>query len=142
MKYIQGKQIKDIVNLYREDTLKEIFYNIGINIAKIHQTNRIHGDITTSNILINENNEIFFIDFWLTEYSQNLENFSVDLHLFKQVLISTHGEKFNLLYTNFIEGYRHEIKLSSPELNAEAIISNIKEIELRGRYIKKEHRSA
>ena len=139
MKYIEGNKLKDILPKLDENKKQEYFYNIGRYIAILHINGHIHGDITTSNIIITEKEEIFLIDFGLHEYSDAIEDKSVDLHLFKRVLISSHGSDYNLCYHAFLQGYRSEYSKSSLE-ECNQIINNIEVIETRGRYVKKSER--
>ena len=139
MKYIQGNKLKDILPKLDKNKKQEYFYNIGRYIAILHINGHIHGDITTSNIIITEKEEIFLIDFGLHEYSDAIEDKSVDLHLFKRVLISSHGSDYNLCYHAFLQGYRSEYSKSSLE-ECNQIINNIEVIETRGRYVKKSER--
>lgn len=139
MKYIKGEKLKhNLENLDKSQKI-EIFKEIGIYIAILHLNGHIHGDITTSNIIITENQKIFLIDFGLHEYSDTIEDKSVDLHLLKRVLISSHGKDFELCFNAFLKGYSSEYdKRSSQEGNQ--IIKNINVIETRGRYVKKDER--
>lgn len=139
MKYIDGEKLKDILNNLSEEK-KHIYFNrIGKYIAILHKNGHIHGDITTSNILITKNEEIFLIDFGLHEYSDAIEDKSVDLHLFKRVLISSHGEDSEYCFTTFLDGYIAEYG-EEGENEANQIIKNISVVETRGRYVKKEER--
>ncbi len=135
MKYINGKRMKDVLPELDKYQIKIIFRKIGREVANIHASNRIHGDITTSNILYTASGNVFFIDFGLTEYSTNLEDFAVDLHLFKRVLLSSHGEMFPFLFHNFLEGYKECFGKKGQK-----IIDHIRIIESRGRYIQKDKR--
>jgi len=139
MKYIKGEKLKyNLKNLDKSQKI-EIFKKIGSYIAILHLNGHIHGDITTSNVIITENKKIFLIDFGLHEYSDTIEDKSVDLHLLKRVLISSHGKDFELCFNAFLEGYRSEYdKKSSQE--GKQIIKNIAVIETRGRYFKKSER--
>ncbi|MFX1410103.1 MAG: KEOPS complex kinase/ATPase Bud32 [Promethearchaeota archaeon] len=138
MKYICGEKLKDLLSRLTIDKKQEFFHKIGNFIAILHKNGHIHGDITTSNIIITEN-DLFIIDFGLHEYSDKLEDKSVDLHLFKRVLISSHGDNFKICFDAFLKGYRSEYgKENLNECNS--IIKNIKIIETRGRYIKSEER--
>jgi len=139
MKYIEGTKLKNILSSISQDKKRYIFNKIGRSIAKMHLNGHIHGDITTSNIIITPNEEIFLIDFGLHENSDTIEDKSVDLHLFKRVLISSHGKDYLFCYGAFLEGYRSEyekIRLNE----CETILKNISIIETRGRYVKKEDR--
>ncbi|MBN1800115.1 MAG: Kae1-associated serine/threonine protein kinase [Candidatus Lokiarchaeota archaeon] len=139
MKYIPGKKMKELMNSLQKEKLKEYFNIIGVFIAKLHYNGHIHGDITTSNIIVTPDEEIFLIDFGLHEYSDSIEDKSVDLHLFKRVLQSSHGNLQKTCFQAFLDGYNAEYELNSPN-NAKEIIKNISVIETRGRYVKKKDR--
>jgi len=139
MKYIKGNKLKDILELLDPVKKIKIFKKVGYFIARLHENGHIHGDITTSNMILTDNDELFLIDFGLHNYSDSIEDKSVDLHLFKRVLISSHGKDYETCYGAFLEGYREEY--SNEKLDeSNAIIKNIAVIETRGRYVKKEDR--
>jgi TP53 regulating kinase-like protein len=136
MKYIQGDKLKDILSDLSENLKKKYFIEIGKMIATLHRNGSIHGDITTSNIIITPDKQIFLIDFGLHEYSDTVEDKSVDIHLLKRVLMSSHGKYYEVCYNAFLEGYR----LMIDNKESEEIIKNIDAVESRGRYIKPEDR--
>ncbi|MFX1377626.1 MAG: KEOPS complex kinase/ATPase Bud32 [Promethearchaeota archaeon] len=139
MKYIKGAKLKDILPNLDDNKKKRYFNEIGKIIAILHKHGHIHGDITTSNIIITPEENIFLIDFGLHAYSDTIEDKSVDLHLFKRVLISSHGKDFKYSFNAFLEGYISEYKeMDSDEFNQ--IIKNIDVVESRGRYIKSNER--
>ena len=138
MKFIEGEKLKKIMNQLDDDKKGYYFSLLGHHIAILHKNGHIHGDITTSNIIITPNEDIFLIDFGLHEYSDNIEDKSVDLHLLKRVLISSHGKDYILCFNAFLEGYQEEYGPNSIE--SKQIIKNISVIETRGRYVKKEER--
>ncbi|TFF99971.1 MAG: Kae1-associated serine/threonine protein kinase [Promethearchaeota archaeon] len=140
MGYIQGQKLKDIIKKLNQNEKERIFETVGRYIAKLHQNGQIHGDITTSNIILTSNMQVFLIDFGLHEYSDSIEDKSVDLHLFKRVLMSSHGDNYEFCFKCFLNGYRNEYLNDSPQL-CKLIIRNITNIETRGRYIKKEDRA-
>ncbi len=139
MKYINGKKLKGLLNELDDIRKHQYFETIGCFIAFLHKNGHIHGDITTSNIIITDYEEIFLIDFGLHEYSDSIEDKSVDLHLLKRVLISSHGTDWKLCFNAFLEGYQNGYLDANPD-ECKAIIKNISVIETRGRYIKKEER--
>ncbi|MFX1364431.1 MAG: KEOPS complex kinase/ATPase Bud32 [Promethearchaeota archaeon] len=140
MKYIQGNRLKDILSELDDDLKKKYFNDLGRIIAVLHRNGHIHGDITTSNIIITPENHIFLIDFGLHEYSNTIEDKSVDLHLLKRVLISSHGfENYKFCFYAFLEGYRLEYEKMEDD-ECDKIIKNINSIESRGRYIDSEDR--
>jgi len=139
MKFIAGEKLKTCLKNLDETKKRSYFKKIGKTVAILHKNGHIHGDITTSNLIITNNEEIFLIDFGLHYYSDNIEDKSVDLHLFKRVLISSHGEDYQLCFKMFLEGYRSGYEEESIN-NCESIIKNIQAIESRGRYVKPEER--
>ncbi len=135
MKYIEGQKLKTILRDLSLEKKFNYFNRIGSYIAILHKNGHIHGDITTSNLIVTKEEEIFLIDFGLHAYSDTIEDKSVDLHLFKRVLISSHGKNFEICFNAFLNGYRSEYKqVNKQECNQ--IIKNINAIESRGRYIK------
>jgi len=139
MKYIKGEKLKDVLEQLDNPKKINVFKKIGTFIAILHQNGHVHGDITTSNVIITNNDEIFLIDFGLHDYSDSIEDKSVDLHLLKRVLISSHGKDYETCYGAFLEGYKKEYKKAKSD-ESNAIIKNIDVIETRGRYVKKEDR--
>jgi N6-L-threonylcarbamoyladenine synthase/protein kinase Bud32 len=135
MSYIDGTRLKDKISSLKTDELHELFAEIGKIIARLHKNDQIHGDLTTSNIILTSHGTLFFIDFGLAFVSTSEEDKSVDLHLFKRVITSTHGVYFKDIYPWFISGYKEEYGKGS-----KLIIQGIEDVELRGRYIKKDER--
>jgi TP53 regulating kinase-like protein len=137
IKYIEGQKLKELMpNLENSEKLK-LFHDIGQQVARLHINGHIHGDITTSNIIVTIENQVFLIDFGLHEYSDSIEDKSVDLHLFKRVLISTHGSDFIVCFNAFLDGYRSEYELIEKN-ESKSIIKNITAIERRGRYVRRD----
>lgn len=124
MEFIDGKTLKDIFDDLKNR--KEICIKIGQSIAKLHDKDIIHGDLTTSNMILKDN-KIYFVDFGLGFISKKIEDKAVDLHLMKQSLDSKHyknsEESFNLI----LEGY----KISK---NYDEVIKRLEKVQSRGRY--------
>mgnify|MGYP001576805407 CR=1 FL=1 len=126
MQFIEGKKLSD--HLESLKNWKEICEQIGNNIAKIHDADIIHGDLTTSNLIYNEKeNKIYFIDFGLGFHSSRTEDKAVDLHLIKQALEAKHFEKWEKLFKSILEGY----KISK---NFNKVEKQFEKVEKRGRY--------
>ncbi|MFX0083356.1 MAG: KEOPS complex kinase/ATPase Bud32 [Candidatus Hodarchaeota archaeon] len=139
MKYIEGEKLKNLLKRLNDNKKESYFKQIGIYVAKLHKNGHIHGDITTSNLIITKGEEIFLIDFGLHDYSDTIEDKSVDLHLFKRVLISSHGYDYEFCFKAFLEGYRSGYRKTN-KIECNQIIKNINAIETRGRYVKSEDR--
>lgn len=66
---------------------------IGEAIGKMHDAEVVHGDLTTSNIMIrSSNNEVVFIDFGLANMKPIVEDKAVDLYVLERAFISTHPD--------------------------------------------------
>ena len=99
---------------------------IGKNIAKLHDSNIIHGDLTTSN-MIYSNKILYFIDFGLGFESARIEDKAVDLYLIKQALEAKHFKNFRAYFSTVLKGY----KLSK---NASSVLKQLEKVHMRGRY--------
>jgi len=127
MEYLKGKRIKDILNDLTEKERKEICEKIGVSIARFHNNDIIHGDITTSNMILVDN-KINFIDFGLGEKNSEIEAKGVDLHVLMEAIESTHS-KYSNCFNYVLDGYKKELKD-----DANHVIKKIEDIVKRGRY--------
>ena len=81
--------------------MKTYCYKIGEIVAKLHNNNFIHGDLTTSNFLIEESTgDLVLIDFGLTTVSSSAEDMGVDLYVLERAIISTHVQASDLVGLN------------------------------------------
>ncbi len=119
---IDGKQLKEVIK-DRTDLIKEL----GKNVANMHSADVIHGDLTTSNVLISGKNKIYLIDLGLSQVSERIEDKAVDIHLLKQVLNSSHPGVADEAWEEFLKGYRDYEE-------GEKVMNRLKEVESRGRY--------
>jgi len=100
-------------------------------IGRLHNRGIIHGDLTTSNMILTSNGKVFFVDFGLGEQSEELEIRGVDLHLMKRALQSTHYKYAKECFDAVMEGYAETVG-KEPAKN---VLEKIQEIERRGRYV-------
>ena len=127
MQYLKGKRVKDVLNDLNEKQRKDLCKKIGENIASFHNNDIIHGDITTSNMIM-VNDKVHFIDFGLGEKNAEVEAKGVDLHVLMEAIESTHS-KYSNCFNYVLEGYKKQYKD-----NANSVIKKIEEIVKRGRY--------
>ena len=126
MEYIKGKLLKDILDNLNRNEREKICKEVGKQIKVIHDNNIIHGDLTTSNmILLNE--KVYFIDFGLGFISDKVEHKAVDIHLLKQALESRHHQHFQESFNAIMNAY-------SPN---KEFVNRFNKVESRGRYKKK-----
>ncbi len=112
---IDGLKLRDILT---PEHCKEI----GRLLLKLHKEDLVHGDLTTSNMILKEG-KIYFIDFGLGQNSRKTEDKAVDIHLFKECLKSKHFEIWQKCWKEFLTGYKNKDVLKRLEI-----------VERRGRY--------
>lgn len=117
---IEGEQLKDVL-----EKRPELTEELGENLAKLHSADIIHGDLTTSNAIVDE--KLHIIDFGLAERSQRIEDRAVDVHLLKQVLNASHPGVADEAWKSFLNGYSSYEKF-------DAVKDRLEEVEGRGRY--------
>lgn len=118
-----------IENQKEESKLKELTKRIGKAVGILHAHNVIHGDLTTSNMLINRNEsdyDLVMIDFGLSSYSGSNEDKGVDLYVLERALISTHSTLPHL-FDDILVSYREANSKS------EETVKKFEEVRARGR---------
>lgn len=133
MESIEGEQIKLLLNNIGEDERRSLCFRIGQLIAKLHKKGVIHGDLTTSNMILDSHGDIFFVDFGLGDKSEELEAKGVDVHLMKRALESTHYRFAKECCQSVINGYSSVSGIKE----LKRVLEKVKEIERRGRYVTK-----
>jgi len=136
MEFIEGKQVKLVLDRLNPAERRKLCQLIGRQIARLHRAGIVHGDLTTSNMILTREGRVFFVDFGLGEYNPSLEARGVDLHLLKRALQSIHFRITDEAYRAVLAGYRREFGKGAGE-----VIERAEEIERRGRYIPKEERT-
>lgn len=130
MENVAGKRVKELFYMADKKTVAKICFGIGKLIGKLHSAGIVHGDLTTSNMILKDD-EIYFIDFGLGEFSKRLEDQGIDLNLLYEALKSTHFKILKLCWENIVKGYKQEYK------NAEQALNKVEEIEKRARYVER-----
>ncbi|KAH9785781.1 non-specific serine/threonine protein kinase [Citrus sinensis] len=120
--YVEGPSVKDIflefgLHGIMEEQLEDIALQIGNAIAKLHDGGLIHGDLTTSNMLIRSGkNQLVLIDFGLSFTSTLPEDKAVDLYVLERALLSLHSSCGNVM-DRILSAYRKSSKQWSSTLN-------------------------
>ena len=125
MEFVPGKRAKDVLN---KKNSGKICTEIGEDIARLHSFNLVHGDLTTSNILIH-NNSLVFIDFGLAGTSRKVEDKAVDLLVFKKTFEATHAELMPVGWEKIVKGY-----LKETGSEGKTVVAHIAKVEKRARY--------
>lgn len=120
IEYVEGDVLKNVL-----DNKTELAEQIGKNTGIMHDKDIIHGDLTTSNMILNREGKIKFIDFGLAFVSDKEEDKAVDLHLFKEAVESKHFRKEKEIWKEFLKGYNPS--------NKKQILKRLEIVEKRGR---------
>jgi TP53 regulating kinase-like protein len=131
MEYVDGYQVKQLLNSVSKVERHDLCVTIGESIARLHHYGLIHGDLTTSNMILSRDGKVFFVDFGLGEKNSELEAQGVDLHLMKRALQSTHYLFWEECFRDLLCGYNSILGVSATE----NVYEKIREIERRGRYV-------
>jgi len=124
LEFISGKKLSE--NLDKIKNNLGVCKTIGKQIAILHDSGIIHGDLTTSNMIYSDG-KVYFIDFGLGYESSNVEDKAVDLHLIKQALEARHFKHYGKYWKAIVSGYR----LSR---NSKLVLGRLEKVESRGRY--------
>jgi TP53 regulating kinase-like protein len=141
MEYIDGEKLSDV--LEKKD-YRKICKEVGQMIAEMHRKDMIHGDLTTSNMILasgtkdksynrtqdktnqriekQKKDSVYFIDFGLSFFSTKIEDKAVDLHLLRQALESRHYTIYEESFKAMLEGYEDK-----------EVIKRLEEVEKRGK---------
>jgi len=146
-KFSQSSDFQAILRLFG--------FRYGELLAKMHMSDLVHGDLTTSNLLIRlskdtqeldktsieallektnilEQVEFVLIDFGLSYFTSNAEQKAVDLYVLERAIRSSH---INSLMDYILEGYIHNEGHASEqqESSKRLVINKFKEVRMRGR---------
>lgn len=127
MPFIEGKKLSENLDKLSPKEAKETCLKIGQSMAKLHDSDIIHGDLTTSNLILDKEGKVWFIDFGLGYISTRTEDKAVDIHLIKQALEAKHFSNWETYTKYILEGYKSS-------KNHTKVLEQLKKVESRGRY--------
>ena len=133
MQYIKGIELKKALDGLNPVNIKKIAEKLGEIVGKMHSRRIVHGDLTTSNVILDETGKIYLIDFGLSSMSDDVEELAVDIHLLDRSLESAHHKIRERFMKYFLLGYS---KIVGRDRTLE-ILRKVKEIRMRGRYVQR-----
>ena len=134
MEYLSGERLSTTLEQHDVVVLGQ---EIGEKIKQMHEQGIIHGDLTTSNMILMQNEKtkqekakqekikqssIYFIDFGLSFFSQKEEDKAVDLHLLEEALESKHHTVSKKMFAAVKAAYADK-----------EVLKRLQEVEARGR---------
>ena len=126
MQEIDGPRAKDALASADEAEVRRICQDIGRMVARLHANGMTHGDLTTSNMIL-QDGRVWFIDLSLGVKAASLEEMGVDLHLLREAFQSAHSDMM-YAYDIIAETYAREFQ------GGREVLAKVKDIEERGRY--------
>ncbi|MCX8204313.1 MAG: Kae1-associated kinase Bud32 [Candidatus Nezhaarchaeota archaeon] len=127
MEYLEGPTLRDL--LVAGIDVEEAMRQVGRYIGRLHYGGLVHGDLTTSNMIVLDN-KVFLLDFGLGDYSASIEARGVDLHLMLRALESLVPSRAHKLFATVLKGYAEVMSGLTQEVVKRAML-----VRLRGRYV-------
>ena len=125
LQFIKGKLVRDLPLKQIVKACKEI----GKIVGTLHKNGVMHGDLTTSNFILSQRG-LVILDFGLAQKTNTIDDYAIDLRLFKEVLNSAHAQIVDNAWTIFVQGYQ---SILGKTLTGK-VINQVSVIEKRGRY--------
>lgn len=126
MEEVKGTTVKQYLDEHPEEVIR-ICRLIGTNIARLHNSKMCHGDLTTSNMILTDRDELCIIDFSMGASLIGTEDMGVDIRLLERAFSSAHP-KLKDAFAYVIEAYCEE------KTDSKQIMAKVQEIKDRGRY--------
>ncbi|HEV8360779.1 MAG TPA: bifunctional N(6)-L-threonylcarbamoyladenine synthase/serine/threonine protein kinase, partial [Candidatus Thermoplasmatota archaeon] len=127
MEALPGERLREVLERAPPQERAALLQRVGEAVAKLHARGLIHGDLTTSNLLVHDG-EIQVIDFGLGDTRPEAEAMGVDLHVLAEALGATHaghGDLFSVVWAAY--------ERASPRAHEVAHVLDL--IRRRGRYL-------
>lgn len=136
MQYIEGVELRDWLSKANIESVVKIARELGRIVGRMHLSKIAHGDLTTSNIIIDREDKMYLVDFGLSIFTEDIEDIAVDIHLLDRSLQSIHHNIHETFMENFLQGYAD---ITGKDFT-EKIKRKIREIRMRGRYVEERRR--
>lgn len=130
MTFVEGMVARDGLDEMRPKVAKELFNHLGAMIGLLHSHGIVHGDLTTSNIVVTSSGEPFLVDFGMARRSSDPEDMGVDLHLLHRSVAASHNHDPADLFKTLSAGYAATAGKRAHKLSW----AKAREIARRGRY--------
>ncbi|CEO94309.1 non-specific serine/threonine protein kinase [Plasmodiophora brassicae] len=129
LEFMQAPTVKTYINSLPADGTDariRLAEKLGVAVAEMHSNNVVHGDLTSSNILVRDDGELVLIDFGLAYVSHLSEDKAVDLYVLERALLATHPD-FTEVFAVTLESYQAHAAESA------RVMTRFEKVRLRGR---------
>jgi TP53 regulating kinase-like protein len=131
LQLIEGVELKKVLDSLPAEEVERLANELGRMVGRMHRGGVAHGDLTTSNIMLDRMGNLYLIDFGLSAITDDLEELAVDIHLLDRSLESVHHRLRAAFMRSFLKGYATAAGMDF----LQALIEKVKEIRSRGRYV-------
>src|SRR5437588_1778198 len=130
MTHLDGTVARECFDDMGKSEAQKLLRSIGEQIGLLHTAGIVHGDLTTSNVIVSPSGASFIVDFGMSHRSVEPEDRGVDLHLLKRSIIASHSQDSSSMMNATIRGYE---KTAGKKI-ATSTCRKAREIARRGRY--------
>lgn len=127
---IAGPVLRDSLDGMSRIDANSVFRSLGEQVGRLHRAGIVHGDLTTSNVILPTPGMPFLVDFGMARHSVEPEDRGVDLHLLQRSLTASHTRNAASITKHLLQGYRQ----GAGEKTAKSTLAKTREISRRGRY--------
>lgn len=145
MEFVKGITVKEGLNKLPKREQLRVYEQIGEAAAGLHRAGIMHGDLTTSNMILSPAKvadkgkgqaspgkagagTLYVIDFGLAKTSKKVEDQAVDLYLLYEALKAAHYRFLKEAWKNIIKAYKYNYTI------ADKVLERLEKIEKRRRY--------
>ena len=143
MQMIPGRPLIEVLRDPKasREFLQRALESTGAAIRNVHRLAITHGDLSTNNVLIDEEGHAVLIDFGLAVIDYEVERFGIDLHVIDEILGASHPDIVGAI-DHLLAGYlAEEMRLGPAEEQtggavptAKEVLSRLENVRTRVRY--------
>jgi len=130
MTHVDGTVARDCLDEMRSKDATRLFNKLGSMVGLLHSAGIVHGDLTTSNVIVTPSGDPFIVDFGMSRRSTEPEDRGIDLHLLQRSINASHVKDSAPLIKALAKGYLE----SAGKTIHESSWAKAREISRRGRY--------
>jgi len=130
MTHLAGTVARECLDEMGKSEAQKLLRSIGEQIGLLHTAGIVHGDLTTSNVIVSPSGAPFIVDFGMSRRSVEPEDRGVDLHLLQRSIIASHRQNPSSMMNSMIRGYE---EITGKKV-ARSTLRKAREIARRGRY--------
>ena len=130
MTHLDGQVARELLDEMGIHKARELLRSIGEQIGLLHSAGIVHGDLTTSNVIVSPSGAPFIVDFGMSRRSTEPEDRGVDLHLLQRSIVASHNKNPVSMMNAMIRGYEQ----AAGKKVADTTRRKAREIARRGRY--------